>query len=389
MDATLTDTHPSIERAALTGDRGAARSAWIAGGIVVAIVLWMGSGFVLPSEPEAPAAEPTAPEPPTVLVRNSEAQLITLTFSAEGQALPDRDTGIRAEASGTVTRLAVDKGADVRAGDLIAELSSDRAEAEVVQAEEEVNRASREFNNASQLLERGLATADRVAEARAILAAARAQVTAAEQTLRDLRIVAPFDGRIETLSVEEGEYATAGETIARIVDNSPLTIAIQVPQQSMSRLEPGQAAEVSFITGQTREGEVSFVGTAAASETRTFLAEIRVDNADGAIPAGVSAEVVIPTGSAEAHLVAPSIVSLSSEGDLGIKTVDENGRIVFHPVEIVRADVDGIWVDGLPQNARIVTVGQGFVQEGDVVRAQVGSPEDSLVAETAEAEVQQ
>lgn len=385
----MTETHPSTERAARTSDRGASRSAWIAGAIVAAIVLWMGSGFVLPSEPEAPAAEATAPEPPAVLVRDSEAQRITLTFSAEGQALPDRDTGIRAEASGTVTRLAVEKGADVQAGDLIAELSSDRARAGLVQAEEEVNRASREFDNASQLLERGLATADRVAEARAALAAARAQVTAAEQTLRDLRIVAPFDGRIETVSVEEGEYATAGETIARIVDNTPLTIAIQVPQQSLNRLESGQTAEVSFITGQMREGEVTFVGTAAASETRTFLVEIRVDNADGEIPAGVSAEVVIPTGVAEAHLVAPSIVSLNPDGELGIKTVDENGRIAFHPIEIVRADVDGIWVEGLPQSARIVTVGQGFVQEGDVVRARVASPDERAVAEAAEGEVQQ
>lgn len=384
----MTDTHPSTERSAQSSDRGASRSAWIAGAIVVAIVLWMGSGLVLPSEPEAPAAEATAPEPPAVLVRVSDARPVTLTFSAEGQALPDRDTGIRAEASGTVTRLAIRKGTDVRAGDLIAELSSARAEAQLAQAEEEVNRAAREFDNASQLLERGVATADRVAEARAALAAARAQVTTAEQALIDLRIVAPFDGRIETLSIEEGEYATAGETLARIVDNTPLTIAIQVPQQSLSRLEPGQTAEVSFITGQTREGEVSFVGTAAASETRTFLVEIRVDNADGAIPAGVSAEVVIPTGTAEAHLVAPSIVSLSPEGDLGIKTVDEDGLIVFHPIEIVRADVDGIWVEGLPRSARIVTVGQGFVQEGEEVRAQVDGPGAGEVAASADAEVQ-
>ena len=382
----MTDTPPSTKRSMPADDRGASRSAWIAGAIVAAIVLWMGSGFVLPSEPETPVAEVAPPEPPTVLVRVSEARPVTLTFSAEGQALPDRDTEIRAEASGTVARLAIARGADVRAGELIAELSSDRAEAELAQAEAEAARARREFDNASQLLDRGIATADRAAEARAALAAARAQVTSAERALEDLRIVAPFDGRIETLSIEEGEFATAGETVARIVDNTPLTIAIQVPQQSLSRIEAGQTAEVSFITGQTREGEVSFVGTAAAAETRTFLVEIEVENPDGAIPAGVSAEVVIPTGRTEAHLVAPSIISLNPDGELGIKTVDEGGRVEFHPVEIVRADVDGLWVEGLPPSARIIAVGQGFVQAGEEVRAQTAGPDDAPVAGAADAE---
>ena len=67
-----------------------------------------------------------------------------------------------------------------------------------------------------------------------------------------------------------------------------------------------------FITGEERAGVVTFVGTSAASETRTFLAEIEVENEDGAIPAGISAEVIIPTGEVTAHFLSPSIVSLNA-----------------------------------------------------------------------------
>lgn len=364
-------------------DRGSTRSTWIAAVILVLMIGWMASGFVLPSEDPTPPAKEAVAEPAAVLVRESRAETVTLTFGAEGQALPERDTEVRAEASGRVTELPVAKGEDVTQGTTIARLSSSQAEATLAQAEEERTRARREFDNASQLLDRGVATVDRVAEARATLAAAEAQVANAEQALVDLTIAAPFDGRIETLDINAGEYVSVGDEVARIVDNSPLTVAFQVPQQSLDRIKSGQTAEIQFITGQTREGTVTFVGTAAASETRTFLAEVEVANDDGEIPAGVSAEITVPTGDAKAHFVQPSIVSLSPDGALGIKTV-EDGRVHFYPIEIVKAEIDGIWATGLPENARIITVGQGFVREGEEVRAQKADEDGAVASAGAE-----
>ena len=349
-------------------DRGASRSVWIAALVLLAVIAWMGSGFVLPSEDPAPVVEAAEPEPPAVQVRESVAEPVTLTFSSEGQAQPDRDTPLRAEASGNVAELFVAKGALVEQDEPIARLSATRAEADLEQAREEQARAQRELENAQSLQERGIATADRVAEARAAAASAEAAVTNAEAALEDLVIRAPFPGRLETLSLDAGEFVTAGEEVGRLVDNRPLTVEIQVPQQALGRIESGQTAQVRFITGETREGTVTFVGSAAQSETRTFLAEIEVPNEDGEIPAGISAEVVIPTGTAEAHFIRPSIVSLDPEGALGVKTV-EDGHVAFHPVEIVKTDLTGIWVTGLPESTQIITIGQGFVQDGEDVRA--------------------
>ena len=376
MSAETTQPDPP-ERLEFETDRGSSRSAWIAGGILVVLVLWMGSGFIWPSESDTPTQDTAAPQPPSVVARMSQAEPVTLTFAAEGQALPDRDTEMRAEASGSVVHLSAQKGDRVEAGQLIARLSSARAEADLARARQELERARREFNNAETLLELGAGTVDRVSEARATLAAAEAQVTNAEQALDDLNILAPFAGRIETLTLDEGEFVSAGENVGRIVDNQPLTVAIQVPQQALDRIENGQSATVKFITGETRQGEVIFVATSAASETRTLLAEIEVENADGAIPAGVSAEIVIPTGQAKAHFVSPSIVSLSPEGVLGVKTV-EDGKVRFNPVEIVKAELQGVWATGLPDTARIITIGQGFVRAGEKVRTQPAAEVDSV-----------
>ena len=383
MDETSKATPARPETLAFKTDRGASRSNWIAGGVLAAVLAWMGSGFVLPSDPPAPPERAGAREPASVVARMSQATPVTLTFQAEGQAEPDRDSALRAGATGDVAEVLVEKGDRVAARQPIVRLSATRAEADLANAQELLARTRRDSDNAERLLERGVGTADRVAEARTALASAQAQVAAAEQALADLTVLAPFEGRVEALSLSRGEFVTAGEEIGRIVDNRPLTVAIQVPQQALNRLEDGMIAQVTFITGETREGRVSFVSTSAAAETRTFLAEIEVSNADGAIPAGLSAEVVIPTGEAMAHFVTPSVVSLNPEGDLGVKTV-EDGLVRFYPIEIVRAEISGVWATGLPEQTEIITIGQGFVQEGERVRVQPPEAAETDVATTEE-----
>ncbi|WP_090734029.1 efflux RND transporter periplasmic adaptor subunit [Paracoccus homiensis] len=360
-------------------DRGSSRPFWIAVLLVILIVGWMASGMVMPEKSVSNQAATTEVAPTSVLVMQSTASPVTLNYRAEGQALPDRDTEVIAETSGTVIDMPVQKGDLVQAGQIVARLDSVRADAALTQAQEQRANAQREIDNATQLFDRGVATRDRLSDARADLAAAEADVAAAEEAIRNLVIEAPFSGRIESLPASVGEYVATGTTLARVVDNDPLTIAIQVPQQALNRIKAGQAAQVNFITGQTREGTVAFVGAAAASETRTFLTEIEVANADRAIPAGVSAQVTIPTGTATAHRIAPSIVSLDAQGQLGVKTVQDE-RVAFFPIEIVKTELDGIWVTGLPAEVTIITVGQGFVQDGEQVSATPATDEDAQSA---------
>ncbi len=356
-------------------DKGSTRSRWVAGGLAVAIIGWMGSGYILPSDDTAPIAESKAPKVVTVAVRRSVAESVDQVFVAEGQALPDRDTVIRAETSGQVAELLVDKGAMLEAGQVIARLDTAARRSDLTRAKEELKRAQREYDNASALVERGVATVDRVAEARATLAAAEAGVSSAEEAIKDTEIRAPFAGRLETLDIDEREFVSTGADIGRIVDNTPLTIRIQIPQQSRRDIKVGQTAEVAFITGESGTGKVQFVGTSADTETRTFLTEIEVTNEDGAIPAGISAQLRIPTAELTAHFVSPAILSLDTDGTLGIKTVNADNVVEFHEISIVRAQTDGIWVSGLPGETQIISIGQGFVNDGETVNPQADDDE--------------
>lgn len=366
-------------------DHGSSRSRWVAGGIAVAIIGWMGSGYILPSG-EAVEAEkaPVAQRTVTVAVRQSVAESVEQVFVAEGQALPDRDTAVRAETSGQISEMLVEMGADLEAGQVIARFDVAARQADLDRAIQERDRAQREFDNATALVERGVATVDRVAQARATLAAAEASVSSAEEAIGNTEIIAPFGGRLESLDINVGEFVSMGADVGRIVDNTPLTISIQIPQQSLRDIKVGQSAEVAFITGETSTGEVQFVATSADAETRTFMARIRVANEGGAIPAGISAQLRIPTGEVTAHFVSPAILSLGTDGTLGIKTVNADDMVEFHQIGIVRAQTDGVWVSGLPDETRIISIGQGFVNDGETVNPQ---PEEEATGVDVQAPV--
>ncbi|GHA58405.1 hemolysin D [Amylibacter ulvae] len=356
-------------------DAGSSRPKWLAGGIILLLVLWMGSGFIFPSKAtEDVSDKDKAKKLVTVSVSNSSAEPVVQFFVAEGQAQPDRDTSLRSETSGNIAEILVQKGAMVKGGDVIARFDPAERASDLLRAQEELARAQREFDNSEALLKRGVATADRVASARATLASATAGVATAQNAINNTEISAPFDGRLETLDINIGEYVSAGADVARVVDNTPLTVSVRVPQQTLRKLKVGQEANVQFITGETRKGKVSFVGTSADAATRTFLAEISVENDDGEIPAGVSAEIRVPVSESVAHFMSPAILSLDTDGTLGVKTVDDANKVVFNKIEIVRAQTDGIWVTGLPDQAKIITIGQGYVANGDEINPQIDEP---------------
>ncbi|HUF55329.1 MAG TPA: efflux RND transporter periplasmic adaptor subunit, partial [Thermohalobaculum sp.] len=263
--------------------------------------------------------------------------------------------------------IAVEEGQTVVAGDPIMTLALDERASRLAEAEARLEQRQADYDAGISLQEKGYATAERIRELRSALEEARAEVATIEQQVADTTILAPFDGVVDEIERRVGEVVELGEEVATLIDNAPLRVEVRGPQQSISRVEVGAPADVQYATGAREAGRVCVISVAADSGTRTFRVEVRTPNADRSIPSGISAEVRIPTGEIEAHFLTPAILSLNDDGRLGVKTVSPQNTVQFHTVSIVQARADGIWVTGLPEEARVITVGQGFVRAGDAV----------------------
>ena len=92
-------------------------------------------------------------------------------------------------------------------------------------------------------------------------------------------------------------------------------------------------------------------------------------NPDGAIPDGITAEVAIPVAATPAARVPRSALTIASTGDIGVRTVGEDGTVAFNRVTIVEDEQSYMWVAGVRDGARVIVQGQDFVREGQTVEA--------------------
>lgn len=337
--------------------------------ILLVVALWIGSGMVMRDAPVpvAPAAE-TRPLA-IVAVRWSEAAPIERVLTLYGDVVPNQRVLVRAETSGRVIAVSAALGAAVAPGDELVQIAPGDRGARLRRAEAQLASARRELDNARQLVDRGAAPAVRLQTAEAEFATAQAEIEAIELEIERTTLRAPIDGVINRQIAEIGDVLAVGGEAVEIVDNNPLVAVVQIPQHATGRVRPGAEARVSLISGQAVQGRVRAVAAVADAETRTLRVEIDVPNPERQLPAGVSAEVVIPTDTVLAHLVSPAVATLNDQGELGVFAVDADDLVVFHPIELVRAEAEGVWVTGPPDRARLITARPGFVTPGQRVDA--------------------
>jgi multidrug efflux system membrane fusion protein len=356
------------------------RSYLLAALLAIAAAGWIASGQLADGGSEPTASKPpadlsAADQVPLVRVRRQTAETRVDEVILRGRTEALRTVDVKAEIQGRVVELEIERGDSVTAGQVIARLAPEDRPAKVKEAQ--ALRAQRriELEAADKLSKKGYRAENQVAAARAVLEAAQAAVEQAQVALENTKILAPFDGLVDDRMVEIGDFLEKGDPVARVVDLDPLLVVGDVTERDVGDLEVGTQARARLITGAEVTGTLRFIGAMADANTRTFRVELEVANAERRLPDGVTAELFIPKGEADAHLVSPAILTLTDEGLVGVKTLEADGTVGFHPVQIMQSGPDGVWVTGLAQEVILITVGQEFVNVGQKVRA---VEEDSL-----------
>ena len=349
--------------------------------VAAAFLLWLFSGQLgvaedagvapsLASSREAMLAE-AQDAPVRVRARVLAAERQSEDVIVRGRTEADRRVTVRAETSGRIVELPVDKGDRVAEGDLLCRIATDTRGARLEEARQAVNQARIEFDGARRLRERGLQSETAIASAEARLATARANLAQSELDLTRTEVRAPFAGVIEARAVEIGDLLQAGGTCMTVVDPDPMMLVGQVAERDVGRVRAGAPGYGALLTGQSVAGEVAFVASAGDPVTRTFRVEVAVPNTDGALRDGITAEIRLPVEEFLAHRVPSSILALDDVGDIGVRILDANDRVRFVNVSVLKDAIDGVWVRGLPDPAKVITVGQELVTSGQQVEVQL------------------
>lgn len=347
----------------------------IAGVLAIGAGAWIASGQFDKGSKTAnangAAVETPAPAAPLVSVR------IRKTFAAarqreiiiNGRTEESRRVTLRAATAGPIDSVPVKEGRMLKRGDIVTRLNVEDRTALLAEAEALVKQREIEYKAASRLAKKGFRSDTKLAESRAQLDAARARTKSMRIDISRTKIRAPFDGVLEDRYVETGDYVKVGDEIATIVDLDPVLAVGFVSERDITEVKVGAKASVELVDGRWAEGIIRYVATVADSETRSFRTEVEIANRDGNIRAGLTGRLRIPLSTIMSHLISPSILTLADDGRVGVRIVNADDVVEFIPVRILSNSNEGLWVSGLENGHRLITVGHEFVKSGQKVRA--------------------
>lgn len=360
------------------------RQSWlISAGIAAAIALWLLSGLVVGSDEDeggTAIVQNSERAKSTVRVRTQSAEEVERTIVINGKTAPARVVQLEAETSGRVVAIGTERGRNLERGELVLRLDERDRAARLAEARATVKQREVEFAARDKLKSSSYVSEAQLQEAIALLEAARTELTRAELDLEHMTVHAPFDGALQDRMVEVGDFVQPGDPVATFVDNRTIIVSGALSEFDAQYVAVGDPARARLATGETVHGRIRYVAPVADEATRTFAVELEVDNGDGRLRAGGTAELLIPAEIVLAHQISPALLTLDDAGNVGVKIIDEDGSVRFVLADIALSTSEGVWITGLPATATIITVGQGFVPSGAVVNAVPEGEIDTAVA---------
>jgi multidrug efflux system membrane fusion protein len=338
--------------------------------IVLAAAGWIASGHFGDAHTPPPAA-PAAAETPRfrVSVIPVEVQPHQRSLVLSGRTEADKRANAVARAPGVVMDLKVRRGSAVKTGDVIAVLSDEAREATVQQARARLEQRRSEYDAKMRLIRSGTLPALSQPQLEADLKAAEAALAQAEAERNRGEVLSPITGIVNDVPVQVGQALQIGNNLAEVIGLDPMLAVVEIAERQLGGVNVGDKAEARLVTGQKVAGQVRFISRKASPQTRTYRVEIGIDNKQGTIPDGVTAEVALQLAPVPAARVPRSALTFSGEGKLGVRAVDAASKVTFVPVVVVEDGQADLWVAGVSPDLRVIVQGQDFVKEGELVEA--------------------
>ncbi|MER9328047.1 efflux RND transporter periplasmic adaptor subunit [Mesorhizobium sp. M0152] len=318
-------------------------------------------------KPKAAEAEPKAPLR-TVAVVTPPRKTYARAIRISGLTEADKRAVLATRVAGVIDKLPVKQGQHVKTGDLVLMLAAEEKISMVDNAKQLVAQRQAELDAALRLMKTGNLPKLQLDTARSNLTAAQSMLETAQAELDRNEVKAPFDGVIDRVAVELGSSVMQGGEVATILKLDPVIARGEISERDLRYIKIGDEANVRLVNDQKVTGTVRYISRDASSQTRTFRVEVAIPNADGSIPAGMTAEITLSAEPADAILLPRSVVTLGDKGDLGIRAVGKDDKVAFFPIDLVDDTPNGLVLGGIPDDARIIVAGQELVKEGDSVK---------------------
>jgi len=344
------------------------------------------------AEEDPSGSDPGGPPPANVILATVESKTSTQTHQVVGTLRAKSRAKIAAREAGATLTINFDEGDLVEINSVIATLDTRRLDAQIAEATAEITVAealvhqkkSRVKRSAIDLAMKETAFAGNAlseaevldarsannvdnsiyASAQDSLKATKSRLELLNVRLDDLKILAPFTGRVVERHIEPGEWAEPGSAIVTLVSSGEIEAWLQVPERFAATARGKQIPVTLTATGQTVTSTSLTIVPEAETSTRTLQMVALLPNPGDTLVPGLSVSAALPVSENTERLAVPvnAIVQGYAGPSIFISSTQEGSPLPVAkrlPIEILFQENETVYLkaEGLKAGDQVVVEG--------------------------------
>lgn len=318
-------------------------------------------------------AQPPSDKLVEVIVQAASIKNMTTKIEALGNLRANEAITLTPNVTKTITRLNFEDGQRVRKGYVLVEMTSREESALLEEARFNTDEAKKQLDRVEALAKSGAAAQSLLDQRIREYEAARARYNATESRLKDLILVAPFDGVVGLRNTSVGALVSPGDKITTLNDDNKMKLDFTVPAVYMRNLAQGLpiVAKSRDLGDKVFNGQIFSIDNQIDEATRSIRVRAMLDNKDHELKQGMLMQVELYAAPRDAVLISESaLVPLGSNNfvfvlkeEAGAWTVERRkiqiGERLPGAVEVI---------EGIAMGEKLVTHGLQKIRAGQKVK---------------------
>ncbi len=328
--------------------------------IAGAVVMTAGCGNNASKQTEQAAAEVVAVDPTVsvaqVFVREVPQEAV---YTSTVQAYVKNN--IAPQMAGRITKINVEIGDFVQAGQVLAEIDK----AQLLQAQLQLQNQEVELQRLKSLYEEGgLSQSDYDA----IQMQYNVLKTQVENLVENTTLRSPINGVVTARNYDVGDMYAMSMPIFTVEQIVPVKLLVGISETDYSKVKKGDSVEVTAdaIPGKTFYGKISRIYPTVDPTTRTFTAEVKIDNNYKTLRPGMFVRATVNFGTNN-NVVIPdvAVVKQQGSGERFVYVLNEDNTVTYTKVTLGRRmSAEYEVLEGIADGAKVVIGGQIRLKDG-------------------------
>lgn len=307
--------------------------------------------------------------------KQKPVELLTLTpasfnnyIDIQGKVDADESIAVNAEIPGTVSKINVQLGDEVRAGQVLAELDSKFTQQAIAELQNALDLATTIYERQKNLWDQKIGSEVQYLTAENQKESLERKMATLQEQLKMSRFISPISGIVDAVDIKLGQATAPGAPALRVVNMNSLKVKGEVAESYLSKVKTGNDVVIIFPDmHDTVRTKITYAAKVISPLNRTFTATVNLDGKKEYHPNMIAIMKIVDYSNPKAIIVPVSTIQKAQEGNFIF--IAENNKAKKVKVKVGRTyNGNAEILEGIKEGDQLVTKGFQELNEGDAIR---------------------